>query len=864
MLLEREAPLDQIRHAHEEAMSAGGRLVLVMGEAGIGKTALIEAFIAGCARNCAVYRGGCEALFTPRPLGPLFDIAAQLGGELLAMLRSDTDNHRIYAHFLALITRPEFAGSVFVFEDIHWADAATMDLLKYIGRRITQSNCLILASYRDDEIGATHPLNHVIGDLPRPLTRRIHLAPLSVGGIAELGGCDQRRAREILRVTDGNPFFVHELLSSAGHGVPATVTDAILAKAARLSDDARLLLNLVSVAPGKCELSILEGAFSNALQLIDECAELGLLTIDGPYVAFRHELARLAVEDALPAGQRSRCNALMLAEIRARMPDALARLAHHADMAGDNDAVQQYAPAAARQAARLGAHREAVALYRQALQSAGALDERRRAELMADLAYEFYVTGKISDAIDTHRRCLELWKQCGDEVRQARSLRWLSRLHWFLGKRDAAEHYAEQALHASEALDDKREYAMACSNRAQLYMLDSDADQTVAWAGRAIELAECLGDIETLAHALNNLGTALGQRSPDEGRPHLERSLRLALENDFQEHVARAYTNLSSIAVATKRYDDARRYLDAGLEYTAERDLDSWLYYMQGWRARLRLETGDWDAAADDAMTVVHNSQGATLVVSPALTALAILRLRRGDPDFESVLEQAFACIAEAREVQRVGPLMAARAELAWLTGSAAADAAVIVDTRDWALRQHERWITGELCAWLRRLGIDDALPDDLPAPYDLLLRRGDWAGAAAAWQELGCPYEAALALAEGDEGARRTALDRFTALGAEPAADRLRRALRAAGVRNLPKRQRRSTRDNPGGLTNRQVAVLAALAEGLSDAEIATRLFISPRTVGHHVSAILGKLGVQSRTEAAVAARDLGVTARK
>jgi len=864
MLLERQAPLDQIRQAHEEATSDSGRLVLVMGEAGIGKTSLIEAFVDSCPTNNAVYRGGCEALFTARPLGPLFDIAGQLGGDLLAMLRSDADNHRIYAHFLALITRPESAGSVFVFEDIHWADAATMDLLKYVGRRIMQSNCLVLASYRDDEIGPAHPLNHVIGDLPRPLTRRIHLEPLSVDAIAELGNCDRRKARDILRVTDGNPFFVHELLSSTGRGVPATVTDAILAKAARLTDDARRLLNLVSVVPGKCELKIVEGAFANALELTDECAELGLLTIDGPYVAFRHELARLAIEDALPAGQRTRWNAHMLAEIRTRMPDALARLAHHADVAGDSAAVLQYAPAAARQAARLGAHREAVALFRQALQCADALDDRQRAELLANLAYEFYVTGKIDDAIDAHRRCLELWRQCGDEFHQARSLRWLSRLHWFLGKRDAAERYAEQALSASEALDDRREYAMACSNRAQLHMLGSESELAVEWASRAIDLAERLGDVETLAHALNNLGTALGNESPDEGLPCLERSLRLSLENDFQEHVARAYTNLGSISVSAKRYDDARRHLDAGLEYTADRDLDSWLYYMQGWRARLRLETGDWNGAADDATAVVHDYRGATLVISPALTALAILRLRRGDPDFEAALEQAFAAIADAHELQRIGPLMAATAERAWLTDSVLNDTRGIVDTRDWAVRVNERWIVGELSAWLCKLGIDDTLPDDLPVPYDLLLRQADWAGAAAAWEGLGCPYEAALALAEGDEAARRSALDRFAALGAEPAAARLRRDLRAAGVRNLPKRQRRSTRDNPGGLTNRQLAVLAALAEGLSDAEIASRLFISPRTVGHHVSAILGKLEVQSRTEAAVAARRLGVTAEK
>lgn len=864
MLLERQAAMEQLGRARDLAISDSGRTVLIVGEAGIGKTRLLEAFADTLPADARVYRGGCEALFAPRPLGPLFDIADQLGGNLANLLRSGADNHRIYTEFVTLIEHADFDGAVFIIEDVHWADNATMDFLKFVARRISRSKCLLLVSYRDDEIGANHPLLYVLGDLPHDTTGRIILQTLSLDAIAELSDLDRRRAQEVLDVTGGNPFFVREFLSSGNAKVPATVTDAILAKAARLSPDARLLLNLVSVVPGKCETRFLEAAFDNALDLLDECAENGLLTIDRKFAAFNHELARLAVEDALPAGQRSKWNAHMFETLRRHQPEAMARLAHHADMSGDGDAVIEYAPLAAAQAAKLGAHRESVALYRQALNNADTLTDGERAELLEHLAYELYVTGKLEEAIAARKECLGLWRALADEVNVAKTHRWLSRLFWFIGKRDDAERYAEQALRLGEDYRDSSEYAMACSNRAQLYMLSGEVSGAAEWANRAIELAEASGDQDTLAHALNNLGTTLGHRAIQEGMPHLVRSLEISIENNYQEHVARAYTNIGSIMVSNKHYDDAAWYLDEGIEYTTERDLDSWLYYMQGWRARLRLETGHWDAAANDALDVMHGYRASGLVTSPALSALARLYLRRGDPEADSTIDRAMEIIADTEEFQRFAPLVAAKAERAWLLEGEFDATEHLLDTRDWAVRLDESWLVGELSWWARKLGVESEVEGELPEPYELLLRRGDWAGAARAWRSIGCPYEAALALAEGDEAAQKEALRMLLKLGAGPAAARLQKELRAKGVKDLPKGERRSTRRNPAGLTNRQLDVLGALCDGLSDAEIATRLFISPRTVSHHVSAILGKLGVQSRTEAAAAAYKLGIGNQK
>jgi len=860
MLLERELSLKELHDAHRQARAAIGRVALVSGEAGIGKTSLINAFVQSFDEGTPVYRGGCEALFTARPLGPLFDIADDLGGELKHLLLSDAGHHRIFSSLLSDLADPQSAGAVIILEDIHWADDGTLDLLKFLGRRIEKTRVLILATYRDDEIGAQHPLNQVLGDLPGPATHRIRLEALSREAIATLGELSDAAAARILDITRGNPFFVSELLSGDAGRVPETVSGAVLAKASRLPERARMLLNLLSVVPGRCELAILAAAFDDYLDLLDQCAELGLVSVDGGFAAFRHELGRLSIEDALPAGQRTRWNALVLNELRRSHADQPARLAHHADLAGNAAAVLEFAPLAAAQAARLGAHREAAALYRQALDRADMSKDTDRAELLERLAYEYYVTGRIEDAIEQRKRCLELWRAIGDRLHEAISLRWLSRLNWFAGNRANADRYADDALRVSESLGDTLELGKACSNRAQLYMLSQESEQAVSWAGKAIEIATANSDTETLAHALNNLGTALTRQSVEEGVEHLERSLELSLQHDFQEHVARAYTNLSSVLVSHREYARALKYLDAGIRYSAERDLDSWLYYMQGWRALLYVETGDWSRADEDATAVANRYPIAALIASPALSALALLKLRRGDADAEAAFEQAYSIIVDTQELGRFGPLEAIRAERAWLTGTALDDAARLVATRDWARRLGDRWMDGELTFWLHKLGIEQAPPGDLPEPYDLLLRQSDWKAAAAAWRRRRRPYGEALALAEGDVEARKQALNAFVELGAEPAAEILRRKLREEGVRDLPSRPRQSTRTNPAGLTNRQVAVLDALAHGLSNGEIAERLFISPRTVDHHVSAILAKLDVHSRTEAALAARQLGI----
>ena len=656
------------------------------------------------------------------------------------------------------------------------------------------------------------------------------------------------------------------MLAARDAGVPMTVRDLVLARCAGLPADAQEVVPLVAVVPTRVELWLLEEALRPSPPAVEACAAAGLLVADPEAVGFRHELLRRAVEGSLSTLARRELNRRVLEVLAAatgREVD-VARLVHHAREAGDVDAVLRYAPEAARQAAAVAAHREAVGHYRAALAHAGRLPAAVRTDLLEAFSLEAYMSGLSAEAVSARQAALELREAAGDQEKLGEGLRWLSRLHWWNGSRQQAEATAARAIAVLEPLPPGHQLAMAWSNQAQLDMLANRTAAAMDRATRAIELARRLGDQETLSHALTNIGSARLNAGDPGGRVELEQGFEVAVAAGLEDHAARALSNLATGSVEMHYYRDARRHLDRALAFVQAHELAGFAQHLLGNRARLRLDQGDWAGAEEDARAALAERVHSSGRLADALVPLGLLQARRGDPDAAATLQEATEAAFATGELQWTGQVAAARAEHAWLHGEERRVAEEAARVFDAAVQAADPWFAGELAFWLWLAGAPPPLPPVVAEPYRLLLA-GDWRGAAAAWRALGCPYQRALALACGDQDeAPLEALALLDGLGARQTAQRLRRQLRRRGNLRVPRGPNRATAANPAGLTGRQVEVLALLAEGLTDAEIAARLSLSAKTVGHHVSALLAKLGVGSRHQAAAAARRLGVVATK
>jgi DNA-binding CsgD family transcriptional regulator/tetratricopeptide (TPR) repeat protein len=849
-LLERADLLAQL----ELDCAEGGRFVFVGGEAGVGKTSLVRAFAGSVSER--VLHGSCENLTTPAPLGPFVDVAAETGGVLAERIAEGGEPRGVVVALLEELKRP----SVLVLEDVHWADQATLDVLRLLGRRIHTTPSFVVATYRDDEVEGEHPLRIVLGELASaPSVTRESVPRLSLEAVKELADPLDRDAGAIFRLTSGNAFYVTEILASAHDSLPATVRDAVLARAASLTPEARRLLEIVAVVPARSELWLLDRVAEDVINHLDQCVDAGVLRASGATVEFRHELARLAVESTIPPQRRRKLHAAVLVALRSPPvgePDP-SRLAHHAEEASDPSAVLRYAPAAAERAIATGAHREAASQYERALRHADGLTAAEQADMLSAFALESGVIGRSEVAIEALTKAISLRRQLGDKLGEGAHLSQLAQPYINLGFNSDAEEASRAAIAVLETIEPSIELASAYHRQAYMRMLGRDNYEAVEWGERAIALAERFDDADTLAQGLNVIGTSYMMAGEIErGIEFLHRSLVLAQRHGFDLRIASVYSMLGSGLGEMYDLERSERYLREHIAFSEVHDIDT--MYTRSWLAAVLVYRGSWDEGEALAKDVLRGAGGSISIIT-ALVALARSRARRGDPDARDALDRALELARLGGHLQRLGHVHAARAEEAWLSGDRERTVTEAQAAFDLALEKRHLWFAGELAYWQWKAGVMHEAPDWIAEPYRLQLA-GQSRAAAEAWRSRKCPYEAARALAEVDEEeSLLEALAEFVRLGADPAVRQVQERLRGIGAA-VPRGPRQTTRANPGALTVRELEVLRLVAFGLRNAEVAEQLVLSRRTVDHHVSAILRKLEAKTRGEATATATRMGL----
>ena len=766
---------DRARAACDAAALGEGRVVFVTGEPGIGKTSLVTRFV-GDRAGARVLLGTCDDLSIPRPLGPLREA-----------LSVDADTHEIHALLIAELERRPHPA-VLVLEDVHWADAATLDSITFLARRIGSLPALLVVTYRGGEAPPGHPLHAAVGAARDAVF--LELAPLSELAVATLAGED---ADGVYAATGGNPFYVTELLAArTADELPPSIANAVLGRASRLDDAARRLVELVSVVPNRVRTSVLDAVMPGWPAAAEEPERRQLLEVDAAHVRFRHELARHAIVARVPVVTRRGLHAEILAALLAQGADP-ADVVHHAEAAGAVDVVAEYALVAARRAAAVDSTREAFSHYRRAADFADRLPEAEQAAVFEELAQAAYGAGEVGAAFPAIERAIAIYGAIGDTAAVARCTGILSRLHWYAGDGTAARRSAFEAAVILEPLGESAELARAYSVLSQLAMLALDPERSITWGERALELATRLGDERTRAHALVNLGTA---RMFDNHRNHMALLDAHAVADAVgdRHEAARALGNLAFALMGQVEPEPALQYAEKALVYTREHEVHSVGAYVATLVSWLRLRAGEWDEA--EAIVRDEIARAATVSQLLAKTVLAELAVRRGDADAAERLADVAAQADRADELQRIAPVLALAAEWA-LTSGGRMPAAPFEKLAE-KIRPRgglTGWGAAWVAAWAAVAGIDIPFDRPMPAPHAAMLR-GDWRAAADAFGVAGWAYDRALMLSLlDDEAALTEAIAIARDLGAAPLTRRVSRRLRELGM-SVPRGRRASRRE--------------------------------------------------------------------
>jgi DNA-binding CsgD family transcriptional regulator/tetratricopeptide (TPR) repeat protein len=852
LLLERDGELTVLRDAVRDAAARRGSVVTIAGEAGIGKSSIVRAWVAEPGADARILVGYCDDFITSRTLGPFHDIARSTGGALAEAVRR-ADTSAVLERILTELTDP-LRATVLILEDLHWADEATLDVVRYVGRRIGPLPAVLALTFRDDEVTPDHPLTGVLGVLPSSHVRRIRpgrLSRVAIGSLTEGTGLDPA---EVLHSTNGNPFFVTEIVQSGSGTLPASIADAVLARMAALPGPSRAAVELLSVLPRPAATDELEDLIGDVGVLAPAEAR-GILSAQDGVVGFRHELARQAIVASLTASTRLRHHEHVLAHLEDAGADPVAIL-HHAVEARRADAIVRYGPAAAHEAFRAGAHRQAVVHQRRVLRYAHLLADTQHAQLLEEHAWTLYNLHRFDAAADAADRAVVLHERIGDVSATARSQLTAGRMAYMTNRSQRCFELIDAAMHSIAGIPDPELEAEVRVNRAAMLFLVDRHDEAIAEADLATTLVtrEARPDVHVLAGVY--AGGARSALGAADGVAAMRDAVELGRRTGQTEPTARGYANLVQLLGMARRWSEAEAVIAEALAFYDDHDLRAHRFNTVGQLASVHFFRGEWEEA-DRTLDELRASDAEAGVLEPVEAGLdALLAVRTGRADADRSIARSRALLeANSSSVWHVGPVACAALELAYLRQDPSLADPFVAKARDvCAGTFYWDWI-----GWrLTLLGRDvpaDAIAD---GPERTSLVDG-WRAGAAAWAAVGMPYEQALdLLRSGEEGPTLQALAILDRLGAQPAARIARQRLRELGTTSIPRGPQATTRENPAGLTPRQLEVLGLLRDGLTNAEIADRLVVSVRTVDHHVSAVLQKLGVTTRHEAAARSEDL------
>ncbi|HZB58175.1 MAG TPA: AAA family ATPase, partial [Actinomycetota bacterium] len=760
------------------------------GEAGIGKTSLLQEFADGAWPTARVLVGACEDLLTPRPLGPFRDMARDAGG-LAGLAGDDRD-----AFLDALLAEMAFTQrpAVVIVEDAHWADAASLDIVRYLARRIERLSALLVVSYRDEELRDDHPFARMVAALAGPSVLRIELEGLSDEAVAELAAAAGLDPGPVVAAVGGNPFYLTEVLAAPGAAVPPSVRHAVRARFASLPASCRSSLERLAVVPSGAEPWLVRSLVEDPAAL-EPAERRGMVVSAQGRVRFRHELARRAVELSLPSSRRMDHHRRALAALAVGGAEP-SRLVHHAVAAADDQAVAaaddqavaRNAAAAARDAAGSSAHREAAAFARLALEHEALFDRLEVARLHGLAALALYARNQFGDAAEHADRAVELWDTAGSApLELGEALLISARMSTLRADPAAARAKALRALGILEAHPPSRALALCYSTLCSQDTMQARFDTALGWCKRALEVAERVGSLDVVSHALGYRGLSKVSLGDDAGLADLERALEVADRLGHGDYVTVAAHNLAVILIRIGRVREARQALEVGERAAREHALDTALFRIEAQQCHVLLIEGSWDEAERRLRRLLRRSEdpGANLV-NP-LAFLGRILARRGDPEAAGLIERAWRLASATGEDQKMAVAAGARIEHAWIEGDDDRVRAIGGELLELAVRAQHRYLRGEVLRYLRRVGEPVAPFDGCLAPFADGIT-GDWAAAAAGWERIGNPYHQALELTEApDLEAALRGLGMLDRLGAVATASLVRRRLRRGGARGIP-----------------------------------------------------------------------------